>query len=673
MSSSVAMASPLSRKQQRQAKKRIPNLQQKEIKLEEVGSLSKEVKPQLNEDENSMPCPENSMPCAESQVMAQAKTNTELELERQLQNERSRTKKQDLALSKMEQALRYRQHAKEQPLSLRFTALNNIKTSQLRAEKNEIEVDLKASQDLLQAERLSSQKNISNEEEMQLFRDFCETKLDQQMNANIKLKAALDKSEQDLKASQDLLETERHHQQNIISEKDGDILRSCQAKLVEQMDINRQITSALNDTLQDLKNVHLQWQREKSSLTAKHEEACDQNKKLMEIITFHKRENKGGLTMLDRIQCPQDRPELQEFLNINFMGRLYGVTNSLEISHQKYQEALENLATSERGFTVKLYQANKDRERLAADKTKCENKLEAERCQWKTEKASLERLLLEKNASLVVDLACEKKDNRDLLAALKKAEQQTESLTIEWQQEKAEQQAKIHAMEFHREKAEQLGKSLFIELQQEKAEHQAKIHAMELQQENAEQQENIRAIEWQQEKSSLKAKQEKLYEDLYHNKLKHMTLLHIKKDEAALMFEDASLSRKALLQQKQENIEITRDLESTTDELEKKRLHIQELSSQLETSKAHCFAKLETQEKDHQNLIATLKKKSEDELEGQRVLWQQEKSSLLQEAEQIHQTVKEEEEKQQKYRQSQIPKRQRRRWYNLFSCSRVET
>ncbi|KAL6100942.1 uncharacterized protein ACO6RY_07976 [Pungitius sinensis] len=734
--------------------------QQKEIKLEEIGSISTQVKP----------ADDNFKPCADSQLIAPAKTNAELELVSKTEGDLLRTcqakleeqmdinKKTTAALSKTQQDLKnvhlLWQNEKSSLIAEHEEARDKItaalKASQdssqkiisndeemelvrdfcesqvnqqvdanikLKAALDKSEQDLKASQDLLETERQhhqqknvskmegdllrtcqakleeqmdinkkttaalsktqqdlknvhllwqnekssliaeheeardkitaelkasqdSSQKIISNDEEMELVRDFCESQVNQQVDANIKLKAALDKSEQDLKASQHLLETERqHHQQKNISKTEGEILRNCQAKLEEQMYINKKTTAALNKTQQDLKNLHLLWQNEKSSLTAKYEEARDRNEKLMAIITYHEREDEGNLTMLDRIRCPKDRPELQEFLNINFMGRLYGVTNSLEMSHQKYVEALENLAISEKGFNAKLYEANQEKERLAAGKKKCEDQLESERCQWQQEKASLQKLMLEKNAVLVVDLACEKKKNKDLLAAVQKAEQQAESRTIEEQQKKAEQQAGSSAVEW----------------QQEKAEQQEEIRSIKFQLEEAEQQAKICATEWTQEKSSFKAQLEELYKELYDIKLNYIKSV----------------------QQKQETIEITKDLESTRDQLKKECLHTQELSSQLETFKGHCFAKLETQEKDHRNLIATLKKNSEDELKGERLLWQQEKSSLLQQTEQIQQNIKEQRDKQLKTEsalisqledlQSRNDNRQRRRWYHVFS------
>lgn len=240
------MASPLSRKQRRQAKNSMANVEQKEIKLKEIASNSNKVKSLLNKAENLKPC---------------AETSTELELERQLENERALTKTQDIELRKMEQALRFKQRGKERPLSLRLTALNNIEKRKLRAETNTIKADLKATQDLLQ---ISSQKHLSNEGEMQLFRDFCETKINQQMDINIKLKAALDKSEQDLKASQDLLKTQSHHQQKKHQENEGEISRTCQAKLEEQIYINEKTTAALKKTEQDLKDGHQQWDKERS-------------------------------------------------------------------------------------------------------------------------------------------------------------------------------------------------------------------------------------------------------------------------------------------------------------------------------------------------------------------------------------------------------------------------
>lgn len=313
--------------------------------------------------------------------------------------------------------------------------------------------------------------------------------------------------------------------------------------------------------------------------SSKHEETC---RKLLEIL-YHVGEDARNLQWL------QEQPELQGFLEICSTGHFNGVKRRLELSLPDYEDASEEHEICKEDLCAKLIKANQDKENLTARMNKCEYQLESERCQWNKEKASLQKLLLERNTFLVADLACEKRKNKELLAAVKKAEQQAESRTIKCQQDTAEQQAKN------------------------------------------------RAIEWQQEKSSLKTRLKELKEELHHTKLRHTILVQKREDETALMFEKMSLSQNTLLQQRQETIEITRVLKSTTDQLEKERLHNQELSSQLETAMDHCVDTLDTQEKAHGNLIATLKKKSEDELESERLLWQQEKSFLLQETQQIHQ------------------------------------
>lgn len=297
--------------------------------------------------------------------------------------------------------------------------------------------------------------------------------------------------------------------------------------------------------------------------SSKHEETC---RKLLEIL-YHVGEDARNLQWL------QEQPELQGFLEICSTGHFNGVKRRLELSLPDYEDASEEHEICKEDLCAKLIKANQDKENLTARMNKCEYQLESERCQWNKEKASLQKLLLEKNAFLVDDLACEKRKNKELLAAVKKAEQQAKN----------------------------------------------------------------RAIEWQQEKSSLKTRLKELKEELHHTKLRHTILVQKREDETALMFEKMSLSHNTLLQQRQETIEITRVLKSTTDQLVKERLRNQELSSQLETAKDNCVDKLDTQEKAHGNLIATLKKKSEDELESERLLWQQEKSFLLQETQQIHQ------------------------------------
>ncbi|KAL6096142.1 uncharacterized protein ACO6RY_09907 [Pungitius sinensis] len=476
-----------------------------------------------------------------------------------------------------------------------------------RAETDMIKAALKT-----EAEALSSAKNISNQE--QIFQDSCQAKLDQLMDSNIKLKTALEKAEQDLKTGYFQWQNEKVSLKERW-QKDCDHFHSqvqrigaFRAREQESVKHNMEIAQAVHQT--QMAEQRAETKRIAAALKAlqvKTECLNHQQRNISEkegeILTTSQVKLDEQMDINNKTDAAPDNTEQD-------LKKAYTLWQEEKLSLiAKYEETSRR---NESLMETKLFEAHQE-------KKECEKQLEYERSQWKAEKAALQKVILEKDASLVVDLECEKKKNKDLLAAVKKAEQQAES----------------------------------------------------------------HAIEWQQEKSSLTAKLERACKELDDARRSHTTFLQKSEKDARLSFKNISETRNQLLLQRERNIKITKDLKNTEDQLEKERLHFQKLCSQLETSKGQSFAQMEKMEKDHKTLIATLQKESEDGLESERLSWQQEKSSLLQETEQLQQTLKEKEEEQQKTEasfkselevlQSRVSKKQRKRWYHLFSCKRAET
>ncbi|KAL6098076.1 uncharacterized protein ACO6RY_13464 [Pungitius sinensis] len=262
---------------------------------------------------------QNDAEAKELKVRAEVKlAKNNVELKRQLEIERAQTKKQHIELFKLAEALKNQQESANE-MKERFQALHEDTMSKERAETDKMAGALTASQDLLKAEQMTT-----NQDEMQLFKDFSQAKLEEQRVSIIKLKAALEKSEQDLKAvhlqwqqekfslkehcahlsnserqhmgtqtlgtaqavhqemdeqraeeilaalkaSQDQLMTERL-QLNTAAKKDKEILLNlCQARLAEQTQINERTKAALLKTEHCLHNARLEWQEKRSSLTA---------------------------------------------------------------------------------------------------------------------------------------------------------------------------------------------------------------------------------------------------------------------------------------------------------------------------------------------------------------------------------------------------------------------
>nr|XP_040028721.1 calponin homology domain-containing protein DDB_G0272472-like [Gasterosteus aculeatus aculeatus] len=511
--------------------------------------------------------------------------------------------------------------------------------------------------------------------EMQLFKNFCQTKQDEQLDAIIKLKAALDKSKQDLNTQITFAKKDKETFWNLVK-----------ARLAEQTQINDNTKSAYDKIQRDLKKERLQWQQERSSLTSQ-----------LEKLKAETNENlKVSKDRLDT--CYQEK---------------FGVTAQLKCS------------------LTKLQTRDNDIKKLTIALKKCEY-----------QKACLQSAQLEKSNSCEVDHDSEKKKNDDLLAAVKKAEQQLESRTVEWQQERSSFKAKLEKSCTDLKHAEQTQinnktKSAFDKIEQElkkerlqwqqerssltsqleklkaetnenlkvskdrldtcyqekfgvtaqlkcsltklqtrdndikkltialkKCEYQkACLQSAQLEKSNscevdhdsekkknddllaavkkAEQQLESRTIEWQQERSSFKAKLEETYTDLEHAKQRNIAAVRTMEKEAATMFERNQASRDELEEQTAETNKIARTLKETEDLLEKQRLRILELTSQLETSKSHCVTTLETQKEDHKEVVAALWKKCEDERENERLEWHQMKSYLLKTTEQSLEREKE--------------------------------
>ncbi|XP_077957927.1 uncharacterized protein LOC144406268 [Gasterosteus aculeatus] len=249
-------------------------------------------------------------------------------------------------------------------------------------------------------------------------------------------------------------------------------------------------------------------------------------------------------------------------------------------------------------------------------------------------------------------LQTQDKINRKLTVALKKTlEDQLESEHLKWKQEKECLQSAMLKNSFDQNNEKGKNKDLLAAV------------------EKAEQQLESRTIEWEQERTSFKARLEKTCQDLEHAQLRNITAVLAMEKEAVEMFERNQASHNQLEEQRAETNKITRALKKTADLLEKQSFSFQQLTLQLETS---CATKLEAQQEDHNNLLAALRKKFEDERESECLQWHETNSFLTQTAEQSLEREKEHLKdktcllSQLAELQQQIPKKPKKKWYKLF-------
>ncbi|XP_054481060.1 golgin subfamily A member 6-like protein 22 [Anoplopoma fimbria] len=645
--------------------------------------------------------------CAVRKMIAVAKTNVELELESYLEIETAQTQKLRIELRKMAEAL------KNQAFH--------------QAQMNE-------ARDLLETERLRPHQKATTEEEMETFRDFCQAKVDEQIDISSKLKAALDKTEQQLKTvhlqwqqekfflttqqqkngdylqsqvhliasfraqeqealkqtlersqafhqaqmneqtaetnriaaalkeAQDLLETERlHSHQKTITQEEMEIYKTfCQAKFDEHVDINGKFKAALHKAEQELKNGHLQWQKEKSSLTAqlveaqaetrKTAEALKEAKDLLETERLHSQqktttqeemetsrasclaeldEHKKDISKLKAalekaeqelktgtLQWEEEKSSLIAQLETDWDNNNDQLKTIASLQTQE-EEAKQTLERFQSAHQAQLEEQRAENSKILEDLKKTEDLLKTEHLRFQ-EQSTLTAQLETSQSNYLAQLEMQDKDSKNLMATLqKKSEEQLESERLLWQQEKASL-----LKDTLRKKA-----SSGVQLEHQKKKNNNLLAAVM----KTEQQLKSRSIEWQQEKSSLTAKQEKTCRDLYDAQL-IVASLQKQEEEATQMLETSQTSHQSQLQeQRVETNRIAADLKKTEDLLVTERLRFQEqstLTAQLETSQRNYLAQLEMQDKDNKNFMATLKNKFEDQLEREHLLWQQEKSSF---------------------------------------------
>ncbi|KAL6101899.1 uncharacterized protein ACO6RY_17048 [Pungitius sinensis] len=555
---------------------------------------------------------QNDAEAKELKVRAEVKlAKNNVELKRQLEIEKAQTKKQHIELFKLAEALKHQQEAANE-MKERFQALHEDTMSKESAETDKMAGALTASQDLLKAEKMTT-----NQDEMQLFKDFSQAKLEEQRVAIIKLKAALEKSEQDLKAgqlqwqqekfslkehcahlsnsegqhmgtqtlgtaqavhqemdeqraveilaalkaSQDQLMTERL-QLNTAAKKDKEILLNlCQARLAEQTQINERTKAALLKTEHCLRNARLEWQEERSSLTAKHAEVFDTYQSQLKVIAFLQRQETEAKQTLEGIQTAH------------------------QVQLEGIQSAHQGQIEEQKAETNKILLAMKVTNDLL------------ETC--RQENASLTAQLKSSQGNTLAELQSQVTVNKRLTAALRIAEQQLDSSTIEWDLEK----------------------------------------------------------------SYLTASLDETAMDLENALLRNITVVESMEKEAAAMFERNQASQDQLISTIQKERE---------DSLEKQRLSFLEIISNLEKSKSHCVTELATQEEDHKILLATLMKKFEDDRESERLKWNQEKSDLLKITEQSLEREKEYQNNETSFRSQlndlhcQITKKPKKKWYKFF-------
>ncbi|KAK9528692.1 hypothetical protein VZT92_012841 [Zoarces viviparus] len=205
---------------------------------------------------------------------------------------------------------------------------------------------LERTQDLLEAE---SHELTTIKDQREMFMNLCQTGVDKQRDDNRKLKEALHKAEQELKnrqlqrqnersryqakafcqaktfyqarmdeqraqtnriaaalkETQDLLQTERHVQ--TTTKEEMEMLKClCQATVDEQLDVNSKLKAAFIKAENELKDRHLLWQQEKSSLLDQNKKYCELYHTQLKITADFGRREKEAKQALQRFKAAHE-------------------------------------------------------------------------------------------------------------------------------------------------------------------------------------------------------------------------------------------------------------------------------------------------------------------------------------------------------------------------------
>ncbi|XP_077951698.1 uncharacterized protein LOC144389788 [Gasterosteus aculeatus] len=339
-----------------------------------------------------------------------AKTNVEFELESQLEIERAQTKKQQIEISTLAEALKNQQEAVKQVKEL-FQAFQEDTMSKQRAERDKMAAALKASQDLLKSEEMTT-----NQGEMQQFKASSQAKLDEQTQINESTKAALLKSEHCLhnarlewqKERSSLTEVRDVLQAQVKTETEAKqtlerIISAHQGQLEEQkaksnetllamkvinvrLETQRQENSFLTAQLQTQDTVSksrtIEWEQERSHLTARlNKTSTDLEHALLRNVTLFQTMEKEAAETFERNQASQEQL-------ISTIRK--DKDDSLERQRLSFQDMISHLETSNRNCVTKQETQEEDHKNLLASLIKkFEDDRESKRHEWNQERSDL--------------------------------------------------------------------------------------------------------------------------------------------------------------------------------------------------------------------------------------------------------------------------------------------
>ncbi|KAK9528270.1 hypothetical protein VZT92_014745 [Zoarces viviparus] len=399
----------------------------------------------------------------------------------------------------------------------------------------------------------------------------------------------------------------------------------CQAGVDAQLEVSSKLKETLLKAEQELKNGHLQWQEEKSSLKALHQQNCDHFHSQMQVIASERaKEQEAAKQILERAEAFYNaqmnlaKATVDEQLNISskLKEALHKAEQELENGHRQWQEEKSSLKA--------LQQQNCDHFHSQMQVIASERAQEQEAAKQTLETAEAFYNAQMNLAKARVDEQLEVSSK--LKEDLHKAEQELGTGHLQWQQEHFN---KVQVMASERAQEQEAAKQT---LETAEAFHKAQ---MDLSKATVDEQLEISSklnealhkakqeletdhLQWQQEHFNVTARQLKYCEYL-QSQMQVMASERAQEQEAAKQtLETAEAFYKAQMdEQRAETNRIAAALKETQDLLETER-HVQHNTTtekEMEVFKNFCRARVGELLDENSKLKAAFNK-AENELQG---------------------------------------------------------
>ncbi|KAK9528267.1 hypothetical protein VZT92_014743 [Zoarces viviparus] len=399
----------------------------------------------------------------------------------------------------------------------------------------------------------------------------------------------------------------------------------CQAGVDAQLEVSSKLKETLLKAEQELKNGHLQWQEEKSSLKALHQQNCDHFHSQMQVIASERaKEQEAAKQILERAEAFYNaqmnlaKATVDEQLNISskLKEALHKAEQELENGHRQWQEEKSSLKA--------LQQQNCDHFHSQMQVIASERAQEQEAAKQTLETAeafyNAQMNLAKARVDEQVEVSSKLKED------LHKAEQELGTGHLQWQQEHFN---KVQVMASERAQEQEAAKQT---LETAEAFHKAQ---MDLSKATVDEQLEISSklnealhkakqelqtvhLQWQQEHFNVTARQLKYCEYL-QSQMQVMASERAQEQEAAKqMLKTAEAFYKAQMdEQRAETNRIAAALKETQDLLETER-HVQHKTTtekEMEVFKNFCRARVGELLDENSKLKAAFNK-AENELQG---------------------------------------------------------